>query len=152
MTQEEYNQLDYNYIHCAGTNCPKANSCLRHTAYTMLRTNTNEHYTLANPQVITGKQPCPIYEADRKERFAWGISRIYDNVRVADMDSIRNELIYTFGRMVYYRMKQGKRVITESEQQTIRDVFNDMGYNGAAIEFDRYKEQYPRLIKLYTSA
>lgn len=102
MTQEEYNQLDYNYIHCAGTNCPKANSCLRHTAYTMLRTNTHEHYTLANPQVITGKQPCPIYEADRKERFAWGISRIYDNVRVADMDSIRNELIYTFGRMVYY--------------------------------------------------
>ena len=152
MTQEEYNQLDYNYIHCAGTNCPKANSCLRHTAYTMLHTNTNEHYTLANPQVITGKQPCPIYEADRKERFAWGISRIYDNVRVADMDSIRNELIYTFGRMVYYRMKQGKRVITESEQQTIRDVFNDMGYNGAAIEFDRYEEQYPRLVKLYTSA
>ena len=152
MTQEEYNQLDYNYIHCAGTNCPKANSCLRHTAYTMLHTNTNEHYTLANPQVITGKQPCPIYEADRKERFAWGISRIYDNVRVADMDSIRNELIYIFGRMVYYRMKQGKRVITESEQQTIRDVFNDMGYNGAAIEFDRYEEQYPRLIKLYTSA
>ena len=137
MTQEEYNQLDYNYIHCAGTNCPKANSCLHHTAYTMLHTNTNEHYTLANPQVITGKQPCPIYEEDRKERFAWGISRIYDNVRVADMDSIRNELIYTFGRMVYYRMKQGKRVITESEQQTIRDVFNDMGYNGDAIEFDR---------------
>ena len=152
MTQEEYNQLNDDYTHCAGTNCPKANSCLHHTAYTMLHTNINEHYTLANPQVITGKQPCPIYEADRKERFAWGISRIYDNVRVADMDSIRNELIYTFGRMVYYRMKQGKRVITESEQQTIRDVFNDMGYNGAAIEFDRYEEQYPRLIKLYTSA
>ena len=49
MTQEEYNQLDDDYTHCAGTNCPKANSCLHHTVYTMLHTNTHEHYTLANP-------------------------------------------------------------------------------------------------------
>lgn len=89
MTQKEYNQLNDDYTHCAGTNCPKAKSCLHHTAYTMLHTNTHEHYTLANPQVITGKQPCPIYEADRKERFAWGISRIYDNVRTRDLRGVK---------------------------------------------------------------
>lgn len=148
MTQEEYNQLDYNYIHCAGTNCPKANSCLRHTAYTMLHTNTNEHYTLANPQVITGKQPCPIYEADRKERFAWGISRIYDNVRVADLYRVKQEVMSYFGTSTYYHIKQQRRVITEEEQLCIRAAFTDMGYDGEAIEFDRYEEQYPAIMRI----
>ena len=78
MTQEEYNQLDYDYAHCAGANCQKSGQCLHHTVYTMLQTNKHDYYTVVNPNVTTGKQPCPIYEADRKERFAWGISRIYD--------------------------------------------------------------------------
>lgn len=148
MTQEEYNQLDYDYIHCAGTNCPKANSCLRYTAYTMLRTNTNEHYTLANPQVITGKQPCPIYEEDRKERFAWGISRIYDNVRVADLRGVKLNVISCFGASVYYKIKQQRRAISEEEQQDIRLAFTEMGYDGNAIEFDRYEEQYPAIMRI----
>ena len=148
MTQEEYNQLDYNYIHCAGTNCPKANSCLRHTAYTMLHTNTNEHYTLANPQVITGKQPCPIYEADRKERFAWGISRIYDNVRTGDLRGVKLNVISCFGASVYYKIKQQRRAISEEEQQEIRLAFTEMGYDGNAIEFDHYEEQYPAIMRI----
>ena len=36
MTFEEYNQLSYDYEHCAGTHCEKASQCLRYTAYTML--------------------------------------------------------------------------------------------------------------------
>ena len=35
MTFEEYNQLPYDYAHCAGTHCEKASLCLHHTAYTM---------------------------------------------------------------------------------------------------------------------
>ncbi|WP_315332739.1 DUF6078 family protein, partial [Prevotella histicola] len=33
MTIEQYNQLPYDYAHCAGTHCEKASQCLRHTAY-----------------------------------------------------------------------------------------------------------------------
>lgn len=36
MTLEEYNQLPYDYAHCAGTHSEKASQCLRHTAYKML--------------------------------------------------------------------------------------------------------------------
>ncbi len=36
MTLEQYNQLPYDYAHCAGTHCEKASQCLRHTAYKML--------------------------------------------------------------------------------------------------------------------
>lgn len=149
MTHEEYNQLSYDYAHCAGTHCEKASQCLHHTAYTMLGTSTRERYMVVNEKVITEKQSCPFFAPDRKERFAWGISRIYDNVRVADLSDIRQNLIYTFGRTVYYWIKREERVLTESEQAEIRDIFTEMGYDSSAIEFDSYGEQYPSLMRPY---
>lgn len=129
MTEEEYNQFD--------------------TDFEMLAANKHETYSVVNPALITGTQPCPLFELDRKERFAWGISRIYDNVRVADMRFIRDEIMYTLGKTVYYRIKQQRRVITEDEQETIRNIFTEMGYDGNAIQFDRYEEKYPVLMRLY---
>lgn len=46
MTQEEYNQLSYDYEHCAGTHCEKASLCLCHTAYAMLEISTKDIYSL----------------------------------------------------------------------------------------------------------
>lgn len=118
----------------------------------MLGTSRREQYMVVNEKVITEKQPCPFFDPDRKERFAWGISRIYDNVRVADLSDIRQNLIYTFARTAYYRIKREERVLTESEQQEIREAFTDAGYDGSKIEFDRYEEQYPILMRIYKSA
>ena len=35
MTHEEYNQLSYDYEHCAGSCCEKTSQCLYHTVYMM---------------------------------------------------------------------------------------------------------------------
>ena len=148
MTQEEYNQLDTDYAHCAGTHCKKADKCLRHTAYKMLAGNGNETYTMVNPAVIKGAQPCPLFDPDHKERYAWGISRIYDNVRAADLHGAKWKVMSCFGADVYYKVKQLRRAITEEEQRDVRLAFTEMGYDGAAIEFDRYEEQYPALMRL----
>ena len=101
MTLEEYNQLDSDFAHCAGTHCKKTDKCLRHTAYKMLAGNGNETYTMVNPAVIKGAQPCPFFEPDRKERFAWGISRIYDNVRASDLRGVKLNVMSCFGSEVY---------------------------------------------------
>ena len=148
MTQEEYNQLDLDFAHCAGNHCAKAGECLRHTAYKRLAANTSETYTMVNSAAITGVQSCPFFMPDRKERFAWGISNIYDNVRAADLRRVRYEVISYFGTGVYYKIKQQRRVITEEEQKLIRLSFTEMGYDGNSIEFDRYEEQYPALMRL----
>ncbi|VTY12235.1 Uncharacterised protein [uncultured Prevotella sp.] len=148
MTQEEYNQLDTDFAHCAGTHCEKTDKCLHHTAHKMLAGNRNETYTVVNPAAIKGAQPCPFFEPDSKERFAWGISRIYDNVRVADLRCARHEVMAYFGSEVYYKVKQQRRAITEEEQEMVRLSFTEMGYDGSAIEFDRYEEQYSALMRL----
>lgn len=114
----------------------------------MLAGNGNETYTMVNPAVIKGAQPCPFFEPDRKERFAWGISSIYDNVRAADLHRARHEVMACFGSEVYYKVKQQRRAITEEEQEMVRLSFTEMGYDGSAIEFDRYEEQYSALMRL----
>ena len=148
MPLEEYNQLSYDYEHCAGTHCEKASQCLRYTAYTMLELGGRERYMMLNPKVITGAQPCPYYEQKRKERFAWGISRIYDNVRMADLKRVRHEVMVCFGSEVYYKVKQQRRAITEEEQKIVRLSFTEMGYDDSTIEFDRYEEQYAAVMRL----
>lgn len=148
MTLEEYSRLDYDYAHCAGTHCEKASQCLRHTAYAMREESLREQYMIVNPKKITGAQPCPLFMPDRRERFAWGISRIYDNVRVADLKRVRHEVMMYFGSEVYYKVKQQRRAITEEEQEMVRLSFTEMGYDGNAIEFDRYEEQYAAVMRL----
>ena len=46
-------------------------------------------------------------------------------------------------------LNEKERVLTESEQKEIRDIFTDMGYDGSSIEFDSYEEQYPTLMRTY---
>ena len=148
MTLEQYNQLPYDYAHCAGTHCEKASQCLRHTAYTMLETGGQKQYMMVNSNVIEGKQPCLFFDPNCKERFAWGISSIYDSVRAADLRRARHEVMACFGSEVYYKVKQQRRAITEEEQEMVRLSFTEMGYDGSVIEFDRYEEQYSALMRL----
>ena len=94
MTIEQYNQLPYDYAHCAGTHCKKASQCLLHTAYTMLEMGGREQYMIVNSKVIADKLPCPFFDPNHKERFAWGISRIYGNMWVADLDYKKNNNLW----------------------------------------------------------
>lgn len=148
MTLEEYNLLDADFAHCPGTHCEKANECLHHTAHKMLAKNTRESYTVVNPVVITGRQPCSLFMPDRRERYAWGISRIFDNVRAADLRGVRLGVMQCFGSATYYHVKEQLRAITEEEQQDIREAFTERGYDGQSIEFDRYEEHYPALMRM----
>ena len=148
MTLEEYNQLDADFAHCAAAHCEQEDKCLRHTAYTMREENLREQYMIVNPKLITGAQPCPLFVPGRKERFAWGISHIYDSVRAADLYGVKRGVMACFGSEVYYKVKQQRRAITEGEQEMVRLSFTEMGYDGNAIEFDRYEEQYPALMRM----
>ena len=53
-----------------------------------------------------------------------------------------------FSFEVYYKVKQLRSAITEEEQRDVRLTFTEMGYDGSAIEFDRYEEQYSALMRL----
>lgn len=109
---ETINQIQF--AHCSGANWERANKCLHHTAHKMLAKNMRESYAVANPAVITGAQPCPLFAPDHKERYVWGISRIYDNVRAANLHGAKWKVMSCFGADVYYKVKQLCRAINET--------------------------------------
>lgn len=76
----------------------KVNECMHHTAYKMLAKNTWECYIVTTPNVITGKGACPLFMTNHKERYAWGISTIYEDVREAFTEMDYNGQAIEFDR------------------------------------------------------
>jgi hypothetical protein len=66
-----------------------------------------------------GRATLSTLRTDHKERSAWGISRIYDNVRAADLQGAKRKIMPCFDADVYYKMKQLRRAITEEEQRDV---------------------------------
>ena len=99
MTLEQYKQLPYDYAHCAGTHCEKASQCLRHTAYKMLETGEREQYMMVNPNVIADTLPCPFFDPNSKERFAWGIPYTYAYLQTCIKQNIFSVLSDSFNSL-----------------------------------------------------
>ena len=67
---------------------------------------------------------------------------------MADLRSVKLRVMHSLGSAIYYKIKEQRRAITGEEQQNIRQIFTDMGYDGNTIVFNRYEEQYPTLMRL----
>ena len=148
MTTEEYQRLDLGYIHCAGGDCTLRAQCARHHAYERAQENERAHYTTANLGAIRRQGSCSLYEEGRRQRLAWGISRLYDELRAPDARWIRQALQSYLGRGVYYHVRQLRRALTPKEQKYIRALFDERGYTDLPLTFDRYEEVYTSLTRI----
>ena len=148
MTTEEYQRLDLGYIHCAGGDCTLRAQCARHHAYERAQENERAHYTTANLGAIRRQGSCSLYEEGRRQRLAWGISRLYDELRAPDARWIRQVLQSYLGRGVYYHVRQLRRALTPEEQEYIRGLFDERGYTDLPLTFDRYEEVYTSLTRI----
>ena len=148
MTTEEYQRLDLGYIHCAGGDCTLRAQCARHQAYERAQEDERAHYTTANLGAIRREDSCSLYEEGRRQRLAWGISRLYDELRAPDARWIRQALQSYLGRGVYYHVRQLRRALTPEEQEYIRALFDERGYADLPLAFDRYEEVYISLARI----
>ena len=148
MTTEEYQRLDLGYIHCAGGDCTLRAQCARHQAYERAQEDERAHYTTANLGAIRREGSCSLYEEGRRQRLAWGISRLYDELRAPDARWIRQVLQSYLGRGVYYHVRQLRRALTPEEQEYIRELFDERGYTDLPLVFDRYEEVYTSLTRI----
>ena len=55
--------------------------------------------------------------------------------------NIRQELIWTFGRSQYFEMRNGKRLISPEEQETIAAVCRSHGWIGPLV-YDAEQEDW----------
>ena len=122
--------------------------CARHQAYERAQEDERAHYTTANLGAIRREGSCSLYEEGRRQRLAWGISRLYDELRAPDARWIRQVLQSYLGRGVYYHVRQLRRALTPEEQEYIRELFDERGYTDLPLVFDRYEEVYTSLTRI----
>ena len=134
--EPQYETMPEHYMLCFNDDCPLADECLHRLAARSGR-QTDEVVTAVNPVRCSGKS-CRYYKPNKMATMAYGMKSSFHEVKADDIASLRNTLINHFGRGSYYLRRNGLRPITPDEQQFIRSIFNNYGYEA---KFDRMQEE-----------
>ena len=86
-------------------------------------------------------QECPFFLLDQPQRFARGITCLFDDIPLRKAETIKSQLIAHLGRNTYYRCKQKKRLVRPKEQAYIKKLFLAQGITEEP-QYDEYMEYY----------
>ena len=89
---------------------------------------------------LTGEE-CPFFLLDQPQRFARGITCLFDDIPLRKAETIKSQLIAHLGRNTYYRCKQKKRLVRPKEQAYIKKLFLAQGITEEP-KYDEYMEYY----------
>ena len=125
---------------CFNSSCPLHDKCLRFQAG--LKVPDNLTITrCVTPRALTGEQ-CKHFAPMVPVRFAYGFSAIYEKVLKAHYTSLRKCMTMMLsGKRYYYEYMNGKRALTPEQQDQIRLLFKEYGYEDQ-VRFDRFEEHF----------
>ncbi|MBQ8713453.1 MAG: hypothetical protein IJ551_11645 [Prevotella sp.] len=128
------------YVICTNGGCPLRQDCLRFMAGSCAPENM-EAARCVMPHVQKDGR-CRWYDEKRVVVNAYGFSRLYDRVLKQDFTQMRKNITrYLHGAKRYYEYKRGERALTPEQQQWIRQLVKDYGYDWE-VPFDCYAEAY----------
>ena len=99
-----YNEVPFHFVHCFRTECPKASSCLRYQATRFLPVDKRSVKAL-NPTFVGNPAECKEYLSDTPVLYAYGISKLFDELPYAKAKDIKDDIIFLIGKTQFYRMK-----------------------------------------------
>jgi hypothetical protein len=79
--------------------------------------------------------------SDEPVLYAFGMSKLYDELPYAKAKNIKDDVIFCIGKTQYYRMKKEAIGISPLQQRTIKKVFLKYGIESDPV-FDRYAPAY----------
>lgn len=137
----DYSLVPYVFMHCIHTSCTRANNCLRQKAMRHVPTETVS-VSILNPALTDEDgENCNYFFADRKVKFALGMTQMLDKLPYRKAREIKRALYAHFDRSMYYRILNKERYIKPSEQNYIRKLFLQKGITEEPI-FDSYVDHY----------
>ncbi len=126
------------YATCLHSDCLMASSCLRQTAYHRLL-ETERTLTLLNPLHCTKEDACPHYRSNVPVTFACGFTTFRDKMLPRQYEQFMSILTGKFGRIPYFKRRNGTYILPPHEQETIRQALKDVGIT-EELDFDRYEQ------------
>ncbi|MDR0370277.1 MAG: DUF6078 family protein [Prevotellaceae bacterium] len=137
----DYSQIPNNYLICLHRECPKADNCLRHLAAEVIPSEVKQ-LNIINPKYLASfESDCTCYKAAEKMRYAKGFVKMLENMPYKQMQHVSRSLIAHFGRMMYFRMRKGDRLLSPAEQQSLLVIVGHCGISQPQ-DFDEYIENY----------
>ena len=137
----DYREVPFHFVHCFRSECPKADSCLRHQAIRFLPADKRTVKVL-NPAFVSNPAECKEYLSDEPVLYAYGMSKLFDELPYAKAKDIKDEVVFRIGKTQFYRMKNETIGISPLHQRAIKKVFLKYGIEADPV-FDRYVPVYP---------
>lgn len=130
--------VPYAWIYCFNGQCPKSGSCLRFLTGQAVSDDVTSGQAVFPNAVNDGD--CRYYHQARKIKAAWGFSKLFDSVKAADEKLLRAGMVRILkGNTNYYRYHHGKKQLTPEQQEAIKRLFAQYGYD-TNLKFDGYSE------------
>lgn len=137
-----YDEFPGSFAHCLNEKCVRRDTCLRHQVWLRVPQTRGGVYII-NPghlASLTGEE-CPFFLLDQPQRFARGITCLFDDIPLRKAETIKSQLIAHLGRNTYYRCKQKKRLVRPKEQAYIKKLFLAQDITEEP-QYDEYMEYY----------
>lgn len=139
------NELDYsivpkNFGLCLNAQCKRADKCLRYQASKFITEETRYLYVLNPKWKLTGKK-CTEFIDDTPVKYAYGWNKMFNKLILEKAVAIKKDLLYGFGKNLFYRLKRHEQPFTPQAQDFVRKVFKRHGVTDEP-EYDFYKYNY----------
>lgn len=97
-----YDEFPGRFAHCLNEKCVRRDTCLRHQVWLRVPQTRGGVYII-NPghlASLTGEE-CPFFLLDQPQRFARGITCLFDDIPLRKAETIKSQLIAHLGRNTF---------------------------------------------------
>ena len=143
-------EIPYGYAYCfaTGEQCPQREECLRAliAAIPLKAYHKPEHSIVTiDPRYIDtlqGKGNCTFYRSSAYQKYARGMSRMFDAVPSKVVTEVRRRVQNCFScRSYYFSSRKGERLVSPDEQKKIAAVFQQFCPDIKPV-YDEIEETY----------
>ena len=133
-----YSNVRGGFVYCFNVNCGFADSCLRFQKGKIVSSSCKT-VNVVNPSFfyLLGQECSEFVPADGVH-YAYGIDHLYDLIPYGIAVKIKQHLLTSFGKNIYYRYKRKEKCFTPDEQAFVYEVFKLFGVKEKP-QFDYYE-------------
>lgn len=126
---------------CNQTECPLANTCLRHLAYTAIGEDRPFIKTTNPKWMAQQKGACSLYLSNQPARRARGFIRTVKAMPTGKAESFRLSAIGKMGYRRYYQCRKGEILLTKDEEDFIISLAKRYG-----VVLDDYFDKHEEVL------
>lgn len=134
----ECGSVPYGIHYCFTESCPMKDNCIHYLASLYKSDDNDRGYAIFPNALRNGK--CQYFSPLRVVKMAWGFDKLFAEVKVKDAPVLRSKMRdYLGSKGQYYRYKLGQLKLLPEQQNYIKQLFAQFGYED--VEFEHFSDE-----------